>query len=135
MNAKEFMLEVEQAEKELKLIAAKKRHFQEMATSMGGTGGSIPKNPTGSSRVETAAVAIADLITHEDVNAARYAKLVKKAEELIAKIPQFKFRQVLTLKYLSGLSFRSVSDEMGYKNEKSVYLTHGYALQELQKLM
>lgn len=135
MQAKEFMLEVEKAEKELKLIEAKKRHFRELATSMGGTGGSIPKNPTGESRVEKAAVAIADLITHEDVIAKGYVELVKKAEALIDKLPQFKFRQVLTLRYLAGLSFRSVSDEMGYKSEKSVYLTHGYALTELQKLL
>ena len=135
MQAKEFMLQVEKAEKELTLIGARRRHYIELATSMGGTGGTIPKNPTGSSRVEMAAVSLADLMQELSEKERAYVELVKKAEGLIAKIPQDNFRKVLSFRYLAGLSFRSVSDEMGYKDEKSVYRVHGYALQELQRLM
>ena len=135
MQAKEFMQQVEQAEREMKLINARRRHFMELATGCGINLDKMPSSPNVSSKVENAAVAMADLKARLDKEACRYNEIIKKAEDLIAKIPQFKFRQVLTLRYLAGLSFKSVSDEMDYKSEKSVYLTHRYALQELQKYL
>ena len=64
-----------------------------------------------------------------------YVELVKKAEELIAKIPQENFRQVLTLRYIARNSWKTVRDKMEYKDEKSVFSCNRYALRELQKLL
>ena len=137
MRAKELMEQVRKAEAELKLIGARKRHYDDLAKSLGSGIGStaFSKQPSGSSRVESAAVALTDLATELDVRAKRYADLVRKAEKLIDKIPQENFRKVLTLRYLSGWSWRSIQDEMGYKDEKSTYRCNGYALRELQRLM
>lgn len=136
MQAKVFMEQVRRAEEELKLIQAKRRHYHELATMAGIGGGSVGSQHTGAtSRVETAAVNIVDLTTALDVKEAEYVQLIQKAEQLIDRIPQFKFRQVLTLHYLAGMTMKSVSDEIGYKDEKSVYRARGYALRELQKLM
>ena len=135
MQAKEYMLRIERIEQELKIIAARKRHYMELATSIGNGGGAISSTPTGTSRVEIGAVALADLRREMESKEQEYTELVRKAEKLIDRIPQENFRKVLKLRYLAGLSFRSVSDEMGYKDEKSVYRVHGYALSELQKAM
>ena len=135
MKAKEYMQHVAKAERELKLITAKRRHFQDLAESMGGGMGTTAAKPSGASRVECAAVALADLTTELDVKAAEYTAMIRKAEGLINKLPQEKFRQVLTYKYLVGMSWKSISDEMKYQDEKSVFRTHGYALRELQKLL
>lgn len=135
MQAKIFMMRVRQAEHELKLINQKRRHFVELAGSIGVSASAVPSKPTGASRVEAAAVSIVDLTTELDVKAAEYTKLIRKAETLIEKIPQERYRQVLTLRYLTGWSWRSISDEMDYRDPKSVYRVHGWALRELQKLL
>jgi DNA-directed RNA polymerase specialized sigma24 family protein len=135
MQAKELMQQVRRAEQELKLINAKKRHFIDLAASMGGGMGVASAKPSGASRVEAAAVGIVDLSTELDVKAKEYVALIHKAEALLSKLPQPRHREVLTLRYMSGWSWKSISDEMGYKDPKSVYRVHGWALQELQKLM
>lgn len=136
MRAKEFMEQVRRAEEELVLIGQKRQHLADLATSMGGMSGSpIGKTPSGTSRVETAAVGLVDLFTELDVKAEEYRVLVKRAEELIGRLTQPNFRKVLTLSYLCGLRPGAIRDEMGYKDEKSVYRCKGYALRELQKFM
>jgi len=136
MTAKTYMENIAHAEKELKILGARRRHYVELATSLGVNLDSTPVVTSGgSSRVETAAVSICDLVTELDVNIAAYVQQIKEAEENIAKIPQEKFRELLTYKYLCGMSWRSISDQMDYKDAKSVFRVHGYALKELQKVL
>lgn len=135
MQAKEYLLRVRAAEQELKLINAKKRHYMDLAASVGGGIAVASNQPSGGSRVETAAVGIVDLTTELDVKAKKYVDLIREAEAKIEKLPQKKHRQVLTLRYLIGLSWASISDEMEYKDPKSVFRVHGWALKELQKFL
>ncbi len=136
MQAKEFMLRVHRAEQELKLINAKKRHFMDLAMSIGsGMGNAVGGKPSGASRVEKAVVSLTDLTIELSVKEKEYVDLIRKAESLIDKLPQERHRQVLTLRYLSGWSWSNISDELNYKDAKSVYRVHGWALQELQKVM
>ena len=135
MQAKEYMQRVRRAEHELKLINAKRLHFIDLAASIGSGVGTAVGKPSGASRVEAAAVGIADLTTELDVKAKEYADMIRKAEKLIACLPMEKHRQVLTLRYLSDWSWRSISDELNYKDPKSVYRVHGWALQELDRIL
>lgn len=136
MQAKEFMLSVQKAETELKIISAKKRHYADLAMSIGAKIRVvvIAKTDNGS-KTETAAIGLYEMQELLDQKEKEYTALVRKAEGLIAKIPQEKFRLLLTYKYLCNWSWRSIRDELGYKDEKSVYRCHGYALRELQKVM
>ena len=135
MTAKEFMEKVRQAESELRLINKKRLHYQELATSIGVKLTGMPGGQKGGSMVETGAVAIVDLMAELDAKEKEYTAVVKKAEGLISKIRQEKFRKILTLRYITGCSWKIIRDEMEYKDEKSVYRCHGYALRELQKVM
>ena len=136
MKAKEFMQQVHHAEIELRMIEKKRRHFQELATNIGVNLTGMPGGgQQGSSRVETGAIGLVDLMAGLDKKAAEYAALITKAEDLIDKIPQDNFRKVLTLRYILGESWKTIVDEMEYKDEKSAYRCHGYALKELQNLM
>ena len=135
MTAREFMGQVRKAEVELKLITEKKRHLSELATSIGVNLTGMPAAKQGGSRVESGAVGIVDLMRDMDKKQAEYAALIKKAEDLIDKIPQEKFRMILTLKYICGHSWKLLRDEMDYADEKSVFRCHGYALKALQKVM
>ena len=135
MQAKIFMETVRKAEEELKLISAKRQHYQELATMTSVNLNRIGGSSGVTSRVENAAVNIADLITSLDVKEAEYVQIIQNAEQLIDKIPQYKFRQVLTLYYLAGMQMSQVSSQMGYKDDKSVYRAREFALRELQKVM
>ena len=135
MLAKEFFRQVQLAEKELKVIDAKLRHFREIGFSIGGSAGVIGNKHRGTSRVELAACGAVDAL--RDIQSARegYLALLKRAEGIIKKIPQEKYRQILNYRYLCGWSFRSISDEIGYRDPNSVYRSHGWALAEAQKIL
>ena len=136
MRAKEFMEQVQRVEKELKVLRLRREHYIELATMTSPSGSGMPgKKGDVSSRTETAAVALVDLAAELDKRITEYSVIVKQAEELIEKIPQEKFRAFLTLHYLCGMSMRSCSDELGYKDSKSIYRVRGFALAALQAKM
>jgi len=89
----------------------------------------------GSSRTESVAVGIVDTLDALNAKLGAYSAIVRYAEEMIEKIPQENYRRLLSLRYLAGMSFRSVSDEMNYTDRNSVYRAHGWALVELGKVM
>jgi hypothetical protein len=135
MTAKELMQNVEKAQEELRLLVERRNYYLEMATSTAAFGGNEIHGTNVSSRVEDAAVSIADLAASGDEKIREYTAIVQQAESLINKIPQYKFRQVLTYKYLLCLPWATVSEKMGYSDSKSVYRARGYALQALQKVI
>ena len=136
MQAKEFLLQVQRAEKELKAIGAKRRHYEDLAQSIGAKMSSTVVQTSGnSSKTETAAIGLYEMTKLLEEKEKEYCETIKKAEELIAKIRQDKFRDILTYRYLCNWSWKSIRDQLGYKDEKSVFRCHGYALRELQKVM
>ena len=136
MTAKEYLLRVRKAERELKLINEKKQHYNDLICSIGANmGKAVIQKPSGGSKTETAAVGLVFLNERLLEKEKEYAKIVVKAEGLIDKLEQDKFREVLTKRYLCGKSWKIIQDEMDYKDEKSVLRCHGYALREFQKLL
>lgn len=137
MTAKEYLLSVQRAEHELKLISARKRHYMDLIASIGSNMAKavVVQTSGNTSKTETAAIGLVDVTERLVAKEKEYVALIQKAEKLIAKIKQEKFRDILIRKYLCGQSWKTIRDEMGYKDEKSVYRCHGYALRELQKLM
>lgn len=137
MTAKQYFLSVLAAEKELKLIRAKIRHYEDIGYSI--TGGSmdspVVSHSRGSSRVEAAAMGIFDATRALEQKAREYVAEIQRAERLIAKLPQERYRQILTLRYLCGWSFRSISDELHYQDQKSVYRAHGWALKAAGEIL
>lgn len=70
----------------------------------------------------------------EDKRAA-YMAIIARAEAVIDKVPQDKYRKLLTYRYLCQWSFRSISDELHYNDPNSIYRAHGWALAEAQKIL
>ena len=127
-------MRVYEVEREIGLLRAKKRHYESMGFSISPKLTGMPgSGQRGASKVETSAVNMVDILSELDQKIAEYAKIISDAEKLIARIPQEKYRQLLTLRYLARMSWRSVSDELGYKDRNSVYRAHGYALLEARR--
>ena len=135
MTAKEYMIRVRKAEEELEILFARKRHYNDLILSMGSSPDADRVQHGISSKTETVAIGLVSLSAKIDEKIEEYTKIVAEAEELINKLPQEKFRKVLTFKYLCGHSWKLLQDELDYADAKSVFRCHGFALKELQKLM
>lgn len=137
MNAKAYFQRVLAVERELKLIRAKIRHYEDIGYSI--TGGSLDApvvcHSRGSSRVETAAMGIYAATEALEAQVKEYLSIIREAEGIVSQVPQTRYQEILTLRYLAGWSFRSISDELGYRDPKSVYKAHGFALMEAQKVL
>ena len=135
MKAKEYMEKVRAAEEEMRVIADQREHYLALGGALAANFGGIPGPHDNHSRVETAAVGMADLTAELDKKLAGYAELVRTAQGLVDRIDVPNFRKVLIYHYFLGKPMKDVGQIMGYSDEKSVYRVRGYALSELQKLM
>ena len=135
MKAKDFFRCVRNAESELKVINAKIEHFHEIGISFGSAYGSIGSRSKGTSRVELAACGAVDASMDLEEQRREFMAIIARAEHIIQKIPQEKYRRILDYHYICGKSFRWISDELEYNDPNSVYRAHGWALQEAQKIM
>ena len=135
MKSKEFFLTVQKAEHELKLLNARARHYEELGFSISGTAGVVGNKQRGTSRVEIAAIGNLDALRDLEKQKAEYLRIIHRAEKVISQITQEKYRQILSLKYLCGWSFRSISDELGYNDPNSIYRAHGWALVAAQEVL
>lgn len=135
MTAKTFFQDVLHAEGELKVLRARVRHFEELGLMSGISSSGVGSRSNGSSRVEMAAVGAVDATKALDEQIRYYTRIISRAQRIIKQIPQEKYRHILDYRYLSGWSFRSISDELGYNDPNSVYRAHGWALSEAQKII
>ena len=136
MTAKEYLRRVEHAEREIGMLRARIRHYEEMGMNITSHFSDTPvKGSRGASRVEAASVGIVDTMQSLNANLRAYEAIVHDAEVMIGRVPQEKYRQLLTLRYLCGMSLRSVGDEMRYQDRNSVYRAHGWALLEFQRVL
>ena len=135
MNAKSYFERVRMAEKKLYLIRRQREHWEEMATRMSGTSEVKIRSTNMHSPTEDVALHLADLGHDLDEEEAKYTAIVKEAKWVIEQIHQERFREVLTLRYICGHSWKTIRDEMDYAGEKSVYKVHGWALLEAGKIL
>ena len=132
MTAKEFFRQVRHAESELKILNAKLAHYEDLGFSMGGIAGGTGNAHRSASRVEMAAVGAVDALRDLEQQKREFLAIIARAEHVIKMVPQERYRQILTYRYLCGWTFRSISDELEYNDPNSVYRAHGWALHEAQ---
>lgn len=136
MMAKAYLLLVQRAERDLKIIRDQREHYNQIIASIGSNMKKVVVQTSGNtSKTEIAAVGLVDLAEQLEKKEKEYVEIIQKAEKLIDQIKQDKFREILKRRYLIGESWKTIRDKMDYKDEKSVYRCHGYALRELQKLL
>lgn len=135
MKAKDYFRRVLRAESELKLLREKVRHYEELGLTITSNTSAVGGHHQGSSRVELAAVGAVDATRNLDEQIKYYTGVVARAEQVIRQIPQEKYRQILTYRYICGWSLKSISDELDYSDPNSIYRAHGYALSEAQGII
>lgn len=136
MKAKEFFQRARAAEADLRRLDAVREHYMELGSRITSQWGSTPPNSaSNSSRVETAVLGIvaADEGVRKEYEG--YMKIVLEAERVISAVPQSRFRQILSMHYIVGLSLAETGRRVRYEGENSIYRAHGYALAEAQKIL
>ena len=135
MRAKAFFLRVLQAEHNLDLLRKQREHWEDMSAKLGGVSDVKIQVTEMRSPTEDAAVHLADLLQEIDEQEKKYLEIVKEARWVIEQIPQERFREVLTLRYICRHSWKTIWDEMDYRSEKSALHVHGYALKAAEKIL
>ena len=135
MRAKEFFLAVRDAEHKIKVLRAKKQKYQELASSITGMSETNIRSTGNRSRTENAALRLIEVEDQMGDAEERYFALIETAENVLGQLKTQRYVDVLTYRYILGLSWRSVADEMGYKGPKSVYEVHGWALAAAQRIL
>lgn len=135
MRAKDYFQSVRDAERRIKMLNKRREHYRENACMIAGMSETHIRSVGSRSRTESAALALIDVEEQLSREAEKYAALIADAEALIVKIEKPRYREVLQLRYLCGLSWRSISDELRYDDPKSVFRVHGWALAAAQKLL
>ena len=135
MDSREFLRQAAMAERELKTLKSLLDHFEDIGLSMSMPLGRTGSGQKGSSRVEAASIGMVDTEREIRAKIAEYSGIVKTAWKLINKIPQERYRRILSLHYLSGWSLQAVSDDLRYNDRNSIYRALRYALTEFDKVM
>lgn len=135
MRAKEVFLEAYQAQQKIKQLEQRRQHYIAMATSLSGMSEVNIRSTEKRSRTESAAIGLVETADRLGLQLEHYVAAVRVAEEIIARIEKPRYRDVLSLHYLQGLSWREVSERMHYRDEKSVFRVHGWALLEAEKII
>ena len=134
MRAKQFFVRARSAEMDIRRLERMIDHYSAVGTSISSRWGGIGGGMTGnnSSRVETAAVGIFEAERSIMDELQRYRKIVAEAENVISRIPQSRFREIITLHYLAGMSLADVARQLHYQHVENLYRAHGYALSAAQ---
>lgn len=135
MRAKEFFLAVRDAEHRIRVLQTKRRRYRELASSITGMSETNIRSTGNRSRTENAALRLVEVEDQMGDAGEEYVALIEQAERVLSQIRVQRYADVLTYRYILGMSWRSVADEMGYKGSKSVYEVHGWALAAAQKIM
>lgn len=135
MDIKDLFRQALEAEQAIRSINKQREHYMDMATSSTGIVSAIGKSKNREhSQVERAALMLVELSEELEKDALKYAETIRQARKIIEAVPRSRQREVLSLRYLCGMSWRLIQFEMGYEHEKSVCRIHKWALQSAQRV-
>ena len=136
MTAKEYLQQIAYAERQIRTIQAQIDHYRDLGLRITSSMTDTPISASkGSSRVESAAVGIVDGLESLNANLRAYSVKCDYAVKLIDKIPQERYRRIITLHYLCDWKLPKVGEELKYEDRNSIYRAHGWALSEMQKVL
>ena len=136
MKAKQFFLRARAAERDIQRLERMIEHYESVGTSISSKWGGIGGGKGNiSSKVETAVLGLLESEKSILDEWTQYRRIVAEAENVISRVPQERFRQILTLHYLSGMALADVARTMGYQHVENLYRAHGWALSAAQQVL
>ena len=135
MDAKTFFREALEAAHEIRDLELQLDHYRNMIGGVSARLSPIVTSKNNHSRVEDIALNLAEIEGDITDRMYTYTERIRAAGAVVAQLKSYRQRQVLTLRYLCGHTWKTITDEMGYSEPKSVYRMHGWALISAQKIL
>ena len=129
---RDFFKRVRDAGSEVKTIKRQQERYRDIATSLGANLSGMPSYRQQTSKVESAAVELADLEQRLGDAALELTGLLAKAQAIIDAMPTRRYRQLLTERYINLCSWQEVTRRLGYEDDKSVFRALGEAIREAE---
>lgn len=86
------------------------------------------------SKLEEGIVAAIDLERELQQKIAEQSDLVAKVTSEIESVKNIRHRDLLSLRYLNGWSWKRIADWMGFAEERGVHKLHGRALESFEQV-
>lgn len=135
MSAKEYLQQAYQIHRSIqarKQQVARLREIAECATSIANAA-RVSGTPA-RSKVESTVCRIADLQAMIQQDLCRLAEKYEEIQRIIDKVEDDTCRNILSLRYLSFLTWEEIAEKMDY-NERHVRRLHGIALQKVKDVL
>lgn len=111
-------------------IKRQRAHYEDLARSIGVNLTGMPGQHGGTSKVETAALGLADLYQQLGEQLALYTAMVERAQAIIDQMHTERYKTLLTERYINLCSWPEVTRRIGYRDEKSVFRAVRFAMNE-----
>lgn len=133
MTAREYLERLRTADREINAMLDYKLSILHQAISIKSIPDGVCVQTSTSSRVENAAIRLADYGQKIDAIVDRYVDLKREAERMLDKIQNSRFRIILTYRYLYNWQWEKIMGQMHYESTH-MFRMHGYALQEFERI-
>lgn len=127
---RDFFHAVREAGFAIERIRSQQARYKDLATALGVNLTGMPIHHGGTSKVELAAIGLADLRDELAEKMLAYEAMIKRAQQIIDAMPTERYRTLLTERYINLCSWPEVTRRVGYKDEKSVFRANKFALSE-----
>lgn len=134
MTAKEYLMELNDYRRLLRSIELEieeVRHQAEQVKAIAYDKDRVQSSPNANA-MERFIIKMDELGGQYISNSIKYRAEISKRERMINSLPNPTHAQVLRLRYVNGLRWKTICTEMGYTFRHTTKL-HGYALQEFAK--
>lgn len=135
MSARAFMEQVINAQRRITQMQQRAQHYRELAMRSTSSMQAVRVGGTAErSKVEDGACAWMDICRDIEDHAQRLRETIRKTSEVIERLSDPMEREVLELRYLSGLRWEEIGRRMMY-DERQVRRIHVKALEHVQREM
>ena len=127
-NKKRWLIRYRDIDDEIDELLDERRRWMEVATKITATGGDgMPGGGSERGALENAAIKCADISAQIDSKISEMVMVRREIRKSISHVRDHRYRRLLRLHYISGMTFEEVADKMHY-TVRWILKMHGQAL-------
>lgn len=134
MTAREYLERLRTIDREISAMLDHKQEMLEQAISIKSMPDGMCVQTSTSSRVEAAAIKLADYGDEINSSVDRLVDSKREAEKLIRQVQDSRFRSILTYRYLYNWGWEKIMGQMHFESSH-MFRLHGYALLEFEEII
>jgi len=128
MDVKTYLQQLPWMDHDINALLEQRQQYMDMATHITGTLDSIRVSGSGpDSKLEQCVCKLVDLERDIDAEIDAFVELTREVKRIIARIPDKRYRDILTWRYVNRWDWQRIADAMAY-DRIWVWRLHGDAL-------